>query len=571
MPALRSQARQTVQVILPDGRVYEAPSGTPLVDFIRQAESDQPPAQPAEWAIAAMIENRLRELSIPIKRDTEVRPITLQELDGTRIYRRSLAFLLVAAAHRLFPGVQVFIDHALPQRAFYCHLGQHPPLSAEQVKQLAATMRQMVAADETIERQQLELEAARAYFADKGDEQKVRLLQFRTRRFLQVYRLGDFSDYFFGYMVPSTGFLQWFDLEPHQQGFFLRYPDEQDPTEIRPITKTSRLDQVFQEAAQWLKLLEVRDIGQLNEAIQKGRLRELILVAEALHERRIAEIGGQIAERRHAGSRVILIAGPSSSGKTTFAKRLAIQLMTHGLKPFTLELDNYFVDRDKTPRDEKGDYDFESLGAIHVERLNEDIRALLQGQQVTLPRFDFPTGRSLPGQQVQLSPEHMILMEGIHALNPALTPSLSPNLAYRVYISALTQINIDHYNRVSTTDVRLLRRIVRDATHRGWTATDTLARWESVGRGERLNIFPYQELADTMFNSALVYELAVMRNVAEPHLLRVSLEHPKWSEANRLLALLSWVMPALAEGIPDNSLLREFIGGSNLATYHPGT
>jgi uridine kinase len=566
-----SQTRETVQVkLLPNGQVYEAPYGTPLLAFFQRAEHDsQTPAEAR--AVAAMVDNRLRELTYPVVRDLEVRPITLYEMDGIRIYRRSLSFLLIAAVHACFPDAEVIIDHALPQRAFACHVENRPNFTAAELDQINRKMRELVNANLPITRTAMSLAEAQEYFAQRGDEEKVRLLQFRTRDYLRIYTLGDFSDYFFGYMVPTTGYLLWFDLEIAEIGFLLRYPDENKPNMIQPLQKLGKMSEVFRETGRWLKLLEVRDIGQLNQVNATKGLRELILIAEALHERRIAEIGQQIAERVVEGVRLILIAGPSSSGKTTFSKRLAIQLMTHGLKPFTLELDNYFVDREATPRDENGEYDFESLRAINVDLLNQHVQALIAGEQVQLLRYDFHLGKSVDGRTVQLTPEHVIIMEGIHGLNPNLTPSIDPGRTYRIYVSALTQLNIDRYNRVSTTDVRLLRRIVRDATHRGWTATDTLARWESVGRGERQNIFPYQEQADVMFNSALVYELAALRPYAEPHLLRVNLNHPKWAEANRLLSFLSWVKPASDEGIPDNSILREFIGGSNLRDYHPGS
>jgi uridine kinase len=494
----------------------------------------------------------------------------MQDADGMRIYRRSLSFLLIAAAHACFPEARVFIDHALPQRAYAYHVENGENFSHKQLQVIAQKMREFVEADLPIQHTEMSLEEARHYYEERNDAGKLRLLQYRSRDHLSIYTLQDFSDYFFGYLVPSTGYLKWFALESSATGFLLRYPDKKNPGAIQPLRKLGKLDEIFHQSSEWLKLLAVRDIGQLNEANRNNRVRELILIAEALHERRIAEIGQQIAQRAAEGVRLILISGPSSSGKTTFSKRLAIQLMTHGLKPFTLELDNYFVDRTQTPLDANGDFDFESLRAINVQLLDKQVQTLIAGDKVVLPRFDFKAGVSVEGRSIQLSREHVIIMEGIHGLNPALIPSISPSQTYRIYVSALTQLNIDGYNRVSTTDVRLLRRIVRDATHRGWTATDTISRWESVGRGERENIFPYQELADDMFNSALVYELAALRPFAEPHLLRVNLNHPKWAEANRLLSFLAWVQPTEDKGIPENSILREFIGGSNLSDYHPG-
>ncbi len=566
---VKSQARHTAQVTLPDGRVYEGPRGMPLAVFFASAQAED--NTPLEGrAVAAMVGNRLRELTFPVRHDMAVRPIVMSDPDGVRIYRRSLVFLLVAAAKAALPQAQVFVEHSLPQQAYFCHVEGRAQLSPAELATLDATMRQMIEAATPIQRHRMSLEEAKDFFAQRGDEEKVRLLAFRTRDYLRVYQLGDFSDYFFGYMVPSTDYLRWFGLEHVEDGFLLRYPSRRTPGQITPWQGISKVADVFQQQAQWLRLLNVRDIGQLNQANQAGYMRELILVTEALHERRIAEISHHIADRHTTGAELILIAGPTSSGKTTFSKRLAIQLMTHGIQPFTLALDDFFVDRDKTPLDDQGEYDFETLHAVNIDLFNDCLTRLMAGQPVQLPRFDFHLGKSVPGKTVQLSREHVIIVEGIHGLNPELTPAIPTARMHRIYVSALTQLNIDRYNRVSTTDVRLIRRIVRDVRHRGWNATDTLARWESVSKGERRNIFPYQERADDVFNSALVYELAVLRPLVEPLLLSVNLDHPKWTEANRLLSFLAWVAPTDDNGIPDNSLLREFIGGSNLQEYYPG-
>jgi uridine kinase len=343
---------------------------------------------------------------------------------------------------------------------------------------------------------------------------------------------------------------------------------------LRPIRAYDKLSRVFRQADQWLKQLAIEDIGRLNSVVQQPNwLHELVLVAEALHEQNVASIARQIHEaHQQRGIRLVLIAGPSASGKTTFSKRLAIQLLAHGLRPFTLELDNYFVDREQTPRDEHGDYDFEALGAVDLPAFNSDLMQLIRHEEVQLPRFDFFSGKSYPGRRVQLKENQIIIVEGIHGLNPALVPEIPPELVFRVYVSALTQLNVDAHNRVPTTDVRLLRRIVRDANQRGYNATDTILRWPSVRRGEKDNIFPYQENADALFNSALVYELAALRPLAEPLLLQVEFGTQPHLEAKRLLSFLRWVRPLTTEQlelIPDTSLLREFIGKSSLANYHP--
>ncbi len=566
----RSQPRTTVQVTFPDGRVYQGEIGTPLAAFVKQAELEtHTPLH--QMTVAARVNNRLRELVWPVKTDVEIIPVTVADHDGIRIYRRTLSFVMIAAARQCFPDLKLAIDHALPYSALFCHVEDGEELTPEQLTCIDHRMREMIAADLPITRTIMTIEEAKEFFTRQGDLYKVKLLEARSNDNMRIYTLDGYADYFFGYMTPSTGYLYEFKLENIPGGFALRHPDRHNPNAAMPFLKLGKMDEVLRQTSAWLKLLDLRDIGQLNEANQQGRLSEIILVTEALHERRIAEIGKEIAERRATqGTRVILISGPSSSGKTTFSKRLAVQIMTYGLKPFTLELDNYFVDRERTPRDENGDYDFEALEAIDLELLHRHLPALVAGEEVELPRFDFIAGKSVPHRRVRLSPEHIIVMEGIHGLNPALTTTLDDNQTYKIYASALTQLNIDPHNRISTTDVRLLRRVMRDAVHRGWAAADTLERWPSVRRGEQRNIFPFQERADVMFNGSLAYELAVMRPLAEPHLLRVSRDHPQWIEANRLLSFLTWVRPATAESVPSNSILREFIGGSNLTDFHPG-
>jgi uridine kinase len=337
--------------------------------------------------------------------------------------------------------------------------------------------------------------------------------------------------------------------------------------QLQPFRDYPKLVSVFREYGQWMELMGVRDVGALNEAISGHRVRELVLVAEALHEQRVARIAEEIAIRQ-GQVRLVLIAGPSSSGKTTFSRRLSIQLLANGHRPFALELDNYFVDRDKTPRDEKGDYDFESLGALDVALFNDHLLRLLEGQEVTLPHYNFKTGLREVGQTVCLRSDHIILVEGIHGLNPDLVPQIPPEVAHRVYVSALTQLNIDKHNRVPTTDTRLIRRIVRDAAYRGYSAQQTIDRWRSVRRGEKRSIFPFQEHADVMFNSALLYELAVLKPFAEPLLLQVKPGTRAYVEGKRLLAFLEWFEPLAPDLVPDNSILREFVGGSILRDFH---
>ncbi len=565
-----SKPRERVRVCFNDKSTYEGPVDTTLEAFCRAWEVDSK-APPEKRAIAAIVDNRLRELTYRVDRDVVATPITLQDSDGSRIYRRTLSFLLVVAIAECFPRRQVSIEHSIPSGAFFCQMRNGENLSPKELQQIKQKMLEIAEEDSSIVRNFISLDEARRIFAERQDDDKVRLLDIREQDYLSVYELRGYIDYFFGYMAPSTGYIRWFDLQIFDDGFVLRYPRPQTPGELPTFQDSPKLAAIFRQTSHWLDLIGTKDIGQLNEAICNNHIREIILVAEALHERNIARIAAMVGDHHRHGGRVILIAGPSSSGKTTFSKRLAIQLMTLGIKPFALEMDNYFVDRQFTPLDENGEYDFETLGALNVDLLNQNLLDLIAGKKVTLPRFDFHTGISSPGRQVQISQDHVIILEGIHGMNPELTPSLSPDDTYRIYVSALTQLNIDRHNRIPTTDVRLLRRLVRDARHRGYSAEDTLSRWPSVRRGEKRNIFPFQENADVMFNSALVYELAILRPLAEPLLLRVDPDSPLRVEAHRLLSFLSWVRSMdITDVLPDNSLLREFVGGSILRDYHPG-
>ena len=363
-------------------------------------------------------------------------------------------------------------------------------------------------------------------------------------------------------MVPSTGYLRTFALSPLSTGFVLQFPRRAQPDQLEKADRPSRASRGVKSHADYMRVLEVEDVGSLNQAIQSKRIREVMLVAEALHERRIAEIARGISVKRNE-VRLILIAGPSSSGKTTFSKRLAVQLLAYGLRPIAIEMDNYFVDRDKTPKSSDGEYDFESFEALDHTLFSQQVKELTEGQAVAMPRYDFVLGQRLAGSTVRISRDHMVIAEGIHALNPNLLPDVPPERVYRIYVSALTQRNIDHHNRVPTSDTRLLRRIVRDARDRGDTARDTIKRWDKVRDGENRNIFPYQENANTMFNSALVYEQAALKSLAQPLLRQIRPGTPEYSEAERLLAALEWFRSALIEFVPENSILREFVGGSS--------
>ena len=555
--------RQTVQVRFADGQIFEGPVQTSLEVFIQAA-------LPAESfsVMAALVNGKLSELTQPITQDADVVPISVTDSDGTRIYRRSLSFLLVTAVHELYPDVRIIIDYAMPLGGFFCQVEGREPFTAEEVALIERRMWEIVEEDAPISRERVAVTKAMALFGEKGYSDKVRLLKDRRKDYLKLYTLHGVKDYFYGYMVPSTGYLHTFGLRYHPPGFILQYPTPEHPTALPVYQDYPKLTAAFREYGRWMKVMKVDSVASLNEAIGTERIREVILVAEALHEERIAAIAHQIADRQ-GRVRLVLIAGPSGSGKTTFSRRLSVQLMAHGIRPVPLGLDDYFVDREKTPLDEHGEYDFEALNALDLQLFNEQLLALIAGQEVTLSRYNFKTGKREWGQTLSISDEHVILVEGIHGLNPDLVPNVPPEQIYRIYVSALTQLNIDHHNRVSTSDTRLLRRIVRDAAHRGYSAQETIKMWEKVRRGEWRNIFPFQENADAVFNSALVYELAVLQPFAEPLLRQVEPGTMEYVEVKRLLAFLDWFLPCGPDLIPDNSILREFIGGSILRDFRP--
>jgi len=557
-----SAPRKTAQAHFPDGRTFEAPAGTELEHYFRAALGES-----AVPFIAALVNGELRELTYKMWTDAAVEPLFLSDSDGIRIYRRSLAYLLITAVRELFPEAFIFVDHSLPFGGFFCEVGGRKPFTEEELAEIESHMHQVVEDDFPIRRERVPHDEAIELFRGRGETDKAKLLNRREQENLKLYNLRDSRDYFHGYMVPSTGYLKYFTLHKWPPGFVLQYPRRTNPTELVPVRVYPQLTAIFREYGKRLRLLGVDSVSGLNEAIYGGRIREIILVSEALHEQRIARIADQITHQESV--RLVLIAGPSASGKTTFSKRLSVQLLAQGIQPFPLALDDYFVDREETPRDASGNYNFEALEALDVSLFNEHLQALMRGEEVQLPHFNFKTGRRQKGEKVQLGPDHVVIVEGIHGLNPRLVAGVPNERIYRIYVSALTQLNIDRHNRVPTTDTRLIRRIVRDATYRGYTAEDTLGHWDMVRRGEKRYIFPYQEHADIMFNSALVYELAVLKELAEPLLLQVKPSSPRYVEVRRLLALLRWFEICGTQLIPDNSILREFVGGSILRDYTP--
>jgi len=554
--------RKEVEIHLSNGEVISGPRGGTLEDYFSILQDrDLPPI------MGAIVNGKLTELSYPVMMDVEVHPITMEDSDGMRFYRRSLTFLLECAFHDLHKDAILTVDHSVTSGGYFCQVYRRSPLTAEELIQLEKRMRQLIKEDISFERLKISLQEGLEYFNKRGYKDKVRLLSYRKKDYLTLYKLGDHLDYHHGYMVPSTSYLKWFDLMLMDDGFIVRFPRRKNPTVIQPVPKYYTLMNVFQRYGGWLHRLGIDNVGALNDSIAQGQIRKLILVSEALHEQHITEIAAQIEERAE-NINVILIAGPSSSGKTTFSKRLTIQLLARGISPFPLEMDKYFVNREQTPKDEFGEWNFESLDAVNRKRLSRDLQRLIAGESVQLPSYDFKSGESCEGDTIQLRPGQIIILEGIHGLNPDLLPDFPQSSAYRIYISALTQLNLDRHNRVSTTDTRLIRRIVRDASERGYSAMETIDRWESVRRGEKQNIFPFQDNADAIFNSALVYEMAALKPLAEPILRQVPHSTRARIEAKRLLAFLEWFLPLDISMIPDNSLLREFIGQSNLKDFN---
>jgi uridine kinase len=554
-----TQPNPNVEVHLPNGKTLTGPRGTRVGDFLAQVKDDF-----AAPIVAAIINNQIHELTYPVNVESTCTPVTMDSADGARIYRRSLIFLLEIAFSKCFQQGRLNIDHSVSSGGYYCVVKEREPLSDEELEKLKQSMQALVEEDLAFVRKEVPIQEAIEYFTLHEHQDKLRLLKHRRKDYLTMYSANGLMDYMHGYMVPSTSYLKWFGLKNVNGGFILQYPRRHAPTHLAVFGDYPKLIRAFRQYGDWLETLHIDSVGVLNEAIESGRADEIVLVSEALHEQGIADIAQQIVEKK---SRIILIAGPSSSGKTTSSRRLAVQLLARGISPYPLELDHYFVDRKKTPLDENGDHDFEAIEALNLERLAHDIEKLVSGEEVQLPRYNFKTGRSEEGDVIKLRDGQPLILEGIHGLNPRLIPERWSDSAFRLYVSALTQLNLDRHNRVSTTDTRLIRRIVRDARERGYSAHATISRWESVRRGEKRHIFPYQENADVMFNSALVYELSALKPLVEPLLRQVPHNTPEYIEARRLLAFLDWFLPLDASLIPLNSIVREFLGGSSLKDF----
>ena len=515
--------------------------------------------------LGAMVNNTLKELSYEVYSPKTIYFIDITHPAGMRMYQRSLFFLLQKAVKDIIPGASVRFEHSV-SKGFYCEIeGCEQSLELPLIFNIGDRMKEIVEQNIPFRRDKVLTGDVVNLFEELGYHEKARLFRTRPKLYTSVYYIDNTADYFFGGLVPSTGYLKVFDLVKYYQGMLLRIPKRSKPDEVEDIEIQNKMFEIFQEYKNWVEILGVGSVGAINEQVQKGYASELIKISEALHEKKVAQIADKIYCKRDK-VKVVLISGPSSSGKTTFAKRLSVQLKVTGLRPYMISLDNYFVDREHTPKDANGEYDFESLYALDINAFNNDLVKLLDGEEIELPKFSFEQGkRYYDNTKLKIEENGIVIIEGIHGLNPDLTPLIPAEKKFKVYVSALTSLSFDGVNRIPTTDNRLIRRIIRDFRYRGYSALDTIRRWDSVRRGEDKNIFPFQEQADVMFNSALLFELSVLKNYAEPILYEVPSTEPEYAEALRLQKFLSYFTPISEEEVPPTSIIREFLGGSTFS------
>ncbi len=511
--------------------------------------------------INATVNNRTEGLNYRLYHNKDVEYFDLHSATGERCYMRTLFFVLCKSVHDLYPDSKVVIDIPV-SNGYYCNLMLGHDVTETDVTRIRERMRQLIDAKLPIRRYEVPTEEAVRIFSSRGDKAKAKLLRSTGKLYTTYYEIDDYVDNFYGSLLINTSQLTLFGLEKYFDGALLRLPSRQNPAELGALIRQDKMFDIFKEQHRWNRILGVSTVGDFNEAVRSGQTTGLINVSEALQEKKIASIAEQIAHRQ--GTRVVLIAGPSSSGKTTFCKRLSIQLVTCGIKPIQISLDDYFVDRHLTPKDENGEYDYESVHALNIPLLNEQLQQLFEGKNIELPKYNFQTGKSeKSGKRLQLGDNQVLVLEGIHALNPELTAQIPQEQKFHIYISALTTILLDDHNYIRTTDNRLLRRIIRDYKYRGVNAQETIHRWPSVRAGENKWIFPYQENADVMFNTAMLFELAVIKQQAEPLLDLVPENCPEYAEAYRLRTFLDYIQPIPNRALPPTSLLREFLGGSS--------
>ena len=549
--------RETVQIRCKNnGKILTVPIGSTLEEIYEQFGIEM-----TYGPVSAKVNNKVEGMHYRVYNRKDVEFLDLTTSSGLRTYTRTLFFVLCKAVSELYPGGHVIIDIPV-SNGYFCDLQIGREVSAFDVDNIKKRMKEIIDAKMPVKRKERTTEEAIKLFRERGAESKVKLMESLGRLYTIFYEIDGYYDYFYGTLLTNTSKLHLFDLVKYYDGMLLRIPSISDPGQLGELVRQDKMFEIFKEHHRWQDILNLRTIGDLNEAVAKGMTASLINVSEALQENKIVRIAQQIAEKKTV--KMVLIAGPSSSGKTTTCKRLSIQLLANGLRPIGISLDDYFVDRENTPKDEKGDYDFESLYALNIPMLNEQLNALLAGKEVELPKYNFQTGKSeKSGRMLQLKGNEVLVVEGIHALNPELTAQVPEEQKYRVYASALTTLLIDDHNYIPTTDNRLLRRIVRDFKYRGVNAQETIRRWPSVRAGENKWIFPYQENADAMFNSAMLFELAAIKQQAEPLLEQVPENSNEYSEAYRLLKFLKYINPIPYQQVPSTSLLREFLGGSS--------
>ena len=515
--------------------------------------------------VSARVNNKVEDLNFKVYYNKDVEFLDITSASGMRTYVRSLCFILTKAVSELYPNGNILLEHPV-SKGYFCKLCIDRTIGLDDVIRIKQRMQEIIKADLPFIRHEKHTDEIIRLFKERGMDDKIKLLETSGQLYSCYQQLGDTIDSYYGSLVPSTGYIRLFDIVKYYDGLLLRIPNRKNPDKLEEVVKQEKMLDVFQEYHRWNEILGISTVGDLNQACNRGMATDLINVSEALQEKKIVRIADEITNRNENGQRVklVLISGPSSSGKTTFSKRLSIQLMTNGLRPYPISLDDYFVNREDTPLDENGQHDFESLYALDLPFFEAQLKALLAGEEVELPRFNFNIGKREPsGKKLRIDDNMILILEGIHALNPALTPNIPAANKYKIYVSALTTILLDNHNYIPTTDNRLLRRIIRDYKYRSHSAEATINRWPSVRAGEEKWIFPYQEYADAMFNSALIFELAVLKDHVEPVLRKVPNNSPAYSEAHRLLRFLSHFVPVQDEELPPTSLLREFLGGSS--------
>ena len=553
--------KQMLQICCKNNNIIKnIPIGSSLLDIYNEFNLNMP-----YGVVSAKVNNRTEGLNFKVYNNKDIEFLDVRDPSGMRTYVRSLCFVLCKAVEEIFPEGRILLEHPV-SKGYFCNLKIGRPITLEDVSRIKQRMMEIIAEDIPYHRIECHTTEAVRLFSERNMYDKVKLLETSGSLYTYYYTLGDTIDYYYGSLLPSTGFIKLFDIVKYYDGVLLRIPNKDNPLVLEEVIKQEKMLDVFKEYLRWLDIMGLSNVGDFNVACNEGFATDLINVSEALQEKKISHIADDIYNRGENGNRVklVLISGPSSSGKTTFSKRLSIQLMTNGLRPFPISLDNYFVNREDTPRDENGDYDYESLYALDLNFFNEQLQTLLRGEEVELPRFNFSTGRrEFKGDKLRIEENTILILEGIHALNPELTPQIPATNKYKIYVSALTTISLDDHNWIPTTDNRLLRRIIRDYNYRGYSAQETISRWPSVRAGEDKWIFPYQENADAMFNSALLFEFAVLRHYAEPILNSVPRNCPEYSEAYRLLKFIKYFVPIQDKEMPPTSLLREFLGGSS--------